>query len=792
MAGGVSNPDQSEKKKRQHRGQIFAKGLDQQKADGSTKVVEQEKSPEAIAAIRKALKKSLFKDVEESDELIDSIIQVMSRIKVEAGTPVIVEGEVGHEYYVVEEGVLEFSIKENVVGSVSAGGSFGELALIYDAPRAATATASVLSTLWSLGRDIFREIQARASSNSQVKRCQWLKKVGILQSLTPQQLSRVAGALNEMEFTTGDRIMNQGDAGDAFYIIEFGEVICKRMSDGSGVFQNNEAEEEFARLKEGDYFGEAALLTNQPRNASIVAEGVVKCLSLGVTLFNEIMGPLAMLMQSNAAVRSIKVCSSSTGELYKDMLATTAIHQIVQQMKTVMYKDGEVVASPQIGLTKFHVVSEKVGGNGKILVPGGQTFGPGDCFGRKILNGNETEEVGGEYFAEGDTECMAISFKDIPKDVQNRLQHVAPTAEKKKAEANKPLDRRSQIKLSEMEEVGLLGQGSFGKVTLVSIRYKEGDEEILALKCMSKAHVVQCGQAKHIVAEKEILEELPCHPFVLQLHRTFQDKNCVYMLTELIQGGELFNYLHGDLGTGDCLEEHGARFYSSNVFLALEHLHKFDIVYRDLKPENLMVSETGYLKVIDLGFAKKIPHTTWNDNGESEIHMKSFTLCGTPEYLAPEFILNLGHDAAVDYWAIGILLYEFLTGQTPFETEDGSMNELFKNIAVMRTGTSRVPFPRGFHQQFPSAADIISKLLHGNPSKRLGMLYNGSNDIRNHEWFEPLVWDDIFAKKTSNEPPFIPVILGARDLSNFEQEDDVPLLEVEEYDDPGSTLFDGF
>ena len=110
----------------------------------------------------------------------------------------------------------------------------------------------------------------------------------------------------------------------------------------------------------------------------------------------------------------------------------------------------------------------------------------------------------------------------------------------------------------------------------------------------------------------------------------------------------------------------------------------------------------------------------------------------------------------------------------------------------MRTGTSRVPFPRGFLKDFPTAADIITKLLHGNPSKRLGMLYNGSNDIRNHDWFAPLNWNDILAKKETNDPPFIPVILGARDLSNFEQDEDVPLLEVEEYDDLECTLFDNF
>lgn len=289
-------------------------------------------------------------------------------------------------------------------------------------------------------------------------------------------------------------------------------------------------------------------------------------------------------------------------------------------------------------------------------------------------------------------------------------------------------------------------------------------EHLLALKALSKAHIIECHQETHVLHEKQILQAVAPHPFIVQLYATHQNQNYLYMLMELVQGGELFSLLHDDEDI--ALDNDGICFYAANIYLALEHLHRRDVAYRDLKPENLLIDTTGYLKMVDFGFAKTIPFTTTNAQGRNEIHSRSYTLCGTQEYLAPEFVLNTGHDLGVDYWAFGILMYEMLLGYTPFETEDGDISKLFKNIAFVRTGANKVEFPSQLEESQPWACDFISKLLQGDPSKRMGAGINGSHEVRSHIYFK----DIDFAKleKLELTPPHIPHLTGRYDVSLFE------------------------
>ena len=169
-----------------------------------------------------------------------------------------------------------------------------------------------------------------------------------------------------------------------------------------------------------------------------------------------------------------------------------------------------------------------------------------------------------------------------------------------------------------------------------------------ALKCMRKGQIVALKQVEHVMNEKTLLDACD-HPFLLRLAATFQDSEEIYMLLELALGGELFTVLRN----ANKFEEPQGRFYAACVCSAFSYMHDLSIVYRDLKPENLLFDAEGYMKVVDFGFTKKITDRTW-------------TLCGTPEYLAPEIITNKGHNLAVDWWAFGILIFEMLVGQPPF------------------------------------------------------------------------------------------------------------------------------
>lgn len=201
------------------------------------------------------------------------------------------------------------------------------------------------------------------------------------------------------------------------------------------------------------------------------------------------------------------------------------------------------------------------------------------------------------------------------------------------------------IEFDDLSLITTIGIGGFGRVELVKYT-KDESVRTFALKCLKKQNIVDTRQEQHVLSERNIMLACDC-TFIAKLYRTYHDQKYVYMLLEACLGGEVWTILR-DRGYFD---DFTAQFIIGCVLEAFEYLHKRGIVYRDLKPENLMLDDRGYIKLVDFGFAKYIGYST-----------KTWTFCGTPEYVAPEIILNKGHDRAVDYWALGILIGELLTG----------------------------------------------------------------------------------------------------------------------------------
>lgn len=201
------------------------------------------------------------------------------------------------------------------------------------------------------------------------------------------------------------------------------------------------------------------------------------------------------------------------------------------------------------------------------------------------------------------------------------------------------------IKLNDLEVIATLGIGGFGRVELV--QYTDDPSLTFALKCLKKQHIVDTQQQDHIFSERNVMMNCKSD-FICRMYRTFRDTKYVYMLLEACLGGEVWTILR-DRG---CFDEDTTKFITGCVLEAFEYLHSRGIIYRDLKPENLLLNNRGYVKLVDFGFSKSLGYSS-----------KTWTFCGTPEYVAPETILNKGHDRAVDYWALGILMHELLTGK---------------------------------------------------------------------------------------------------------------------------------
>jgi serine/threonine protein kinase len=202
---------------------------------------------------------------------------------------------------------------------------------------------------------------------------------------------------------------------------------------------------------------------------------------------------------------------------------------------------------------------------------------------------------------------------------------------------------RPQVKLDDFELDRTVGTGSFGRVMIAYL--KKDRTQRFAMKMLKKENIVKMKQIEHTLNEKQILASIN-FPFIVSLSYSFKDNSNIYMVLEFVSGGEMFTHLRK---TGRYSEEI-ACFYASQILLSFEYLHHLNIIYRDLKPENVLFDNNGYIKITDFGFAKIIKDRTW-------------TLCGTPEYLAPEIILSRGYNKAVDWWAMGVLIYEMAAGK---------------------------------------------------------------------------------------------------------------------------------
>ncbi|CAG5111523.1 Oidioi.mRNA.OKI2018_I69.chr2.g5824.t1.cds [Oikopleura dioica] len=293
--------------------------------------------------------------------------------------------------------------------------------------------------------------------------------------------------------------------------------------------------------------------------------------------------------------------------------------------------------------------------------------------------------------------------------------------------------------LSQVEILTTVGAGTFGRVELVKRR--GSSNSYYALKKMRILQVINLRQVSHVISERQILSSISS-PFIVNLLWTTRDNIHLYLLMEYIPGGELFTHLRNE----GRFDENRARFYAAEIVCAFTYLHAENIVYRDLKPENVLINVDGHIKLTDFGFAKRIRDRTW-------------TLCGTPEYLSPEVILNSGHGKAVDWWSLGILIHEMLVGEVPFG--GNHVFEVYENIV---RGEVNFPFYLSVN-----ATQIIRGLLKRDRTYRLGNMREGAADVKNHQWFSSINWDDVLEKRLI--PPIIPYVMHPGDPANFEEYD---------------------
>ena len=295
----------------------------------------------------------------------------------------------------------------------------------------------------------------------------------------------------------------------------------------------------------------------------------------------------------------------------------------------------------------------------------------------------------------------------------------------------------NMISQKEFEKIKIIGSGSFGNVYLVK---NKRNNKYYAMKILEKSLIKQKSQEDQTISERILMARFN-NPFLVKLHYCFQDTQNLYFIIELVQGGELLYHLRKQIR----FDDERTRFYISELILALEFLHNNNIIYRDIKPENILIDKTGYIKLIDFGLSKLY----------KDINEKMYTICGTPLYLAPEVVANKGYNNSSDWWSLGCLMYEMISGNAPFKIDGNNIYSLKFDEPIK--------FDKCFSEE---AKDLIKKLLNIDPKKRLGYGKNGIEDLKNHPYFKDVNWENL--KNLKETLPFIPEINDPTDLKYFD------------------------
>ena len=302
--------------------------------------------------------------------------------------------------------------------------------------------------------------------------------------------------------------------------------------------------------------------------------------------------------------------------------------------------------------------------------------------------------------------------------------------------------KKSKYCVDDFQIIRVLGKGAFGKVMLVKAK---DSQTIYAMKSLSKQQLLEKNEVVHTQTERKALESTH-HPFLVHLRYAFQSPAKLYLVMDYCNGGELFYHLKQ---SGRFPEER-AKLYAAEICSAIHHLHTLKIIYRDLKPENVLLDSEGHIRITDFGLAKDA----------MELGDETHTFCGTPDYLAPEIIKGAGHGRGVDWWSLGTMIYEMLGGLPPFYSE---------NFNLMYERILHAPLEFNPAQVFTaSSRSLIEGMLQKDPAVRLGSSDKDGEEIRSHPWFSSIDWKKLEAREL--KPMFVPAVASATDTSNFDEE----------------------
>ncbi|CAD8211860.1 unnamed protein product [Paramecium pentaurelia] len=642
----------------------------------------------------------------------DELTQVANKMfycEAQSGTYLFRQGDQAQCFFIVHRGSLGVTVDDIPKRELRAGEGFGELALLYDSPRSASVKCYENCYLFGIDRVSFRRAVEEKILQEYEENRKFLENVRFFYDLTNEQKDAIASILKTLKFYRQQMLVTEGDPGSSFYIIK----------DGTAMVTKNG--KEIKKLHKGDTFGEQSLFYNTMRQMSVQAEDDITCLVVGRDALTKLLGDQIHIVTFR---NLLKWAFEKNALLQK--LTKTQIDKSINQLKLILYKAGDIIMKKGTSVQqKIIVVVEgcvKKNKSGIVIATKGQVWGE-EYF--LIMNKNKLFDD--DIVMETDGVLAEMSYDNFIDCIGGFLEEVIKKNEKiqdKKMKYQIKQNNYESIKKSDLIFIKQLAFGQFGPVYLVKAK---SNQQLFTLKTYNKYDIKQYQLENFFETEKQVLESLQS-PFIIKFYRTFQDDYDLFLLQEFVNGKELYDVIR-DIG---LLSSYDSQLYIASMILIVEYFYKQKIIHRDIKPENFMVDSRGYLKLIDVGIAK--PFSTKNDLN------RTFTIIGTPYYMAPEVICGKGYNNLVDLWSIGICLFEFLCGYVPFGEDAEDPYEIYEQIIK-----NDIIYPQFFKDR--KAKKLIEQLLSKIPEVRLG---NSFANLKGHQWFENFDWDKLIDQDIPN------------------------------------------
>jgi len=624
------------------------------------------KSTQERSLIQSVVKQNFFfDDLCESE--IRGFIDAFEPISYPSKSDIITQGQVGDYFYVLAEGRVSFWVDCDQVGTAEKGASFGELALLYACPRAATVKVETNAKLYRVDQTTFRVLLRDQTRRLEKEKIQLLKSIAFLSRISEEDVKRLGGAMSLITFSEGGSLVRKGDAGEAFYIIHQGKVNVTEITVGDTKFKD-------ITLVEGDYFGERALITNEPRAANVVGASKGKAFCIDRSTFEKVLGKFSRLIMKSQDQRllvripfllfaqrfpfSCLLPNSQEGidVLQSFQLSSKQFEELASLVTDKTFNTNEHIFD-RLHDTKAAIYLLREGSvalsgeKSQIIKPGGffgedallldarhrnprgrslsQTkFTPmysacatekcevgiltlSDC--RTIFDTQrlvDTKKLKTMSIKKGvserdDEEELEIEAAAVPATTLNRV-----TTKQWLANTSQGMLRGSvkkQVGLKDFDKHSVLGEGQFGQVWLVSAHVPGGiGRKQFALKSQKKQDPTRGDSVKAIKREIDVLG-LMDHPYIVNLVHSYEDPDHIYILMGLVHGGELFDVIHSEQEDGTWtsgIPESDAKFYAMVIADTLDYIHRKQYIFRDLKPENILIDKDGYPIICDFGFGK--------------------------------------------------------------------------------------------------------------------------------------------------------------------------------------------